>query len=173
MQIIRKIKSGFDSPEDVLLFLRIFMFATVLPLLVRFLSIPKLMNIITPGTPVPGVKCDDIARKKIEKYTDYILGTNFWIYNSTCLKRSLIMYSFLRKYGMNVRLCFGVKYKKEMSVGLEGNQLDGHAWLLYNGDIYLEKNIQVTKTYIMTYCYPEISDDMNEKVLIAAIEGFE
>jgi hypothetical protein len=172
MRSIRTIQSVIDSREDVLLFLQIFLLATVLPLLVKILSIPGLMKIITPRNPKSGIIIDlDGIRGKIEKYTDYILGIDCWIYKVSCLKRSLLLYSFLRKYGINVSVCFGVKYKKELSGGTNEKQVDGHAWLLYKGDIYLEKNIHVTKTYTMTYCYPGISDDMKEKGYINAIEG--
>lgn len=172
MQIIKKIQSGFDSPEDVLLFVRICSLVTVLPLLVKFLSIPRLMKIITPARQVSAIKCDnDGTRDKIEKYTDYILGRNYWMFKQTCLKRSLILYYFLRKYGMNVSICFGVKYKKEISGSMKEKQMDGHAWLLYRGDIYLEKNIQIAKTYTLTYCYPGIKDHGKEQVFMNGLEG--
>jgi hypothetical protein len=61
-----------------------------------------------------------------------------------------------------------VKYKKGLSGSME---MDGHAWLLYKGECYLEKNIHVTKTYIMTYCYPIYNHDVKEKGCITAVEG--
>jgi hypothetical protein len=113
MEIVRKIRSNFSSFEEVKLFTHIFLLITILPLLIKLLSIPKLMKVLTPGD----LKvCKNIhsekAKEKVIKFTDYIMSRNFWIYKSTCLKRSLILYHFLRKLGINVHIFFGVKYNK-------------------------------------------------------------
>jgi hypothetical protein len=64
-----------------------------------------------------------------------------------------------------------VRYKNERSHGTAEKKMEGHAWLLYKGDIFLEKNVEETKTYKKTYCYPEIKDDVKEKGFIAGSEG--
>jgi hypothetical protein len=92
-------------------------------------------------------------QKKIVTFTDFILNQNIWIYSSTCLKRSLILYHFLRKAGINVTLCFGVKYDGRLNHEAI-KKLEGHAWLLYKGNIILERNLEITKTYTVTYCFP-------------------
>jgi hypothetical protein len=56
---------------------------------------------------------------------------------------------------MNVHICLGVRYGEKLSDKEAENGLEGHAWLLHNGDIFLEREVEVTKTYKMTYCYPE------------------
>ena len=38
----------------------------------------------------------------------------------------------------------------------EIKKLEGHAWLLYNGTVFLEKNTEIAKTYKITYCFPEM-----------------
>ncbi len=228
--IIGKIRDNFSSFEDIWLFIRIFFLVTALPAMVRFLSLPKLMNVLThrdskvyqnleiekskdtkefisktsflsfpllsspcrgsvgnPSDSCPRIVGDrfgillknDPGRagmtsgqaamteietgcgftydliSKIVKFTDYILSRNFWIYRNTCLKRSLVLYHFLRGLGINVHICFGVRYNG-MSPNKEAEKkLEGHAWLIYNGDIFLERNIESTKAYKMTYCFTD------------------
>ncbi|MBI5664180.1 MAG: lasso peptide biosynthesis B2 protein [Nitrospirae bacterium] len=167
MRTIKKIRSNVNSLEDVGLFLQIFFLITILPLLVKFMTVPQLMKTLTPKNLKDNSKCDlNEMRDKIEKYTLYILSKDFWMYKNICLKRSLVIYHFLRKYGMYVTICFGVRYINERPGNAEIKKMEGHAWLVYNGDIFLEKNVEETKTYRMTYCYPKNEDEANEKELI-------
>ena len=153
--ILRKMKANFSSFKDIWLFIQIFLLATLLPVMLRLLSLSRLMRILTPADKTVPNHMDLEKRKdKIVKYTDYILGRHFWIYKSICLKRSLILYHFLRQLGIKVHICFGVKYNEALTDKEAKKKLEGHAWLLYKGDIFLEKNIEAAKTYQMTYCFP-------------------
>ncbi len=156
MEIIRKIRSNFNSLDEILLFIQVFFLITILPLLIRLLTIPRLMKVLT-SKELKVFKNPNLeeSRNKILKYTDYILSRNLWIYKSTCLKRSFVLYHFLRKLGINVHICFGIRYNDELPDREAEKKLEGHAWLIYNGDIFLEKNADETKTYKMTYCFPE------------------
>ncbi len=151
-----KIRENFSSFEEIWLFTQIFILVTLLPVMLKLLSIPKLLRILTPQD-VKVYKDMDPAKSKdrIVKFTDYILSRNFWIYKNTCLKRSLVIYHFLRKLGINVHLCFGVRYNGKLPDREAEKKLEGHAWLLYNRDVFLERNTDVMKTYKMTYCFPE------------------
>ncbi len=161
MEFVRKLRSNFSSCEEVELFIQIFLLITILPLLINLLSIPKLMNVLTPGDLKVYKNIDSKkAKEYVIKFTDYILSRNYWIYKSTCLKRSLVLYHFLRKLGINVHIFFGVKYNNELMEREAKKKLDGHAWLVYNGDIFLERNIEMTKTYKVTYCFPEIREQI-------------
>ncbi|MEW6570517.1 MAG: lasso peptide biosynthesis B2 protein [Nitrospirota bacterium] len=156
MKVIRKFKSNFDSFDEVLLFIEIFFLITILPLLIKRLTVSRLMKTLTPRT----VKYDnknnyEELKGKIVKYTDYILSRNFWVYRSTCLKRSLVLYHFLRKSGINTQICFGVRYNEDLTYINRKKRIEGHAWLLYNGDIFLEMSSEMAKTYTVTYCFPE------------------
>jgi hypothetical protein len=160
---ITRVRANFSSFEEVELFIQISLLITILPVLIKLLSIPRLMKVLTPGD-LKAYKNADLekTKDKIVKFTDYILGRNFWIYKTKCLKRSLVLYHFLRKIGINVNICFGVRY------GEEGGKkkLDGHAWLVYNGDIFLEKNVQMTKTYKVTYCFPEVREQIAQEAIL-------
>ncbi len=167
LNFMRKIRANFSSLEEVELFIQIFLLITILPFLIKLLSIPKLMKVLTPRN-LKGYKNMDLekTKHKIVKFTDFILGLNFWIYKSICLKRSLVLYHFLRKLGINVHICFGVKYNSELSDREAKKKLEGHAWLLYNGDILLEKNIEMTKTYKVTYCFPEEREQIAKEAIL-------
>ena len=155
--ILRKIRANFSSFEEVWLFIQIFLLVAVLPLMLKLLSIPRLMKVLTPSK-FKVYKNQESAKSKdkIVKFVDYILGRNLWIYKSTCLKRSLVLYHFLKRSGIRVHVCFGVRYKEELRT-VDAKRLGGHAWLLYNGNVFLEKNTEIAKTYKMTYCFPDIS----------------
>ncbi|GIW46955.1 MAG: hypothetical protein KatS3mg078_0832 [Deltaproteobacteria bacterium] len=166
MGIIRKLNSNFNSVEEVILFFRIFLLITFLPLLTRFLSVPRLMKVITPRNLKVCKNLDEETRiEKLVKFTNYVLSFNFWIYKNTCLKRSLVLYHFLRRSGINVHICFGVRYKDRLPDTEKKKKLEGHAWLLYNGDIFLESNTEITKTYKVTYCFPEVKEEVGEAII--------
>ena len=155
--ILRKFRSEFNSFRDVYLFFQILLIITLLPILFRLLSLPGLIKKFTPRS----VKYQENASlkkttDKIVKFIDFILKRDFGRYKeNTCLKRSLVLYYYLRKHGIDVHICFGVKYDDKATNTEEKNRLIGHAWLLYNGNILLEKNAAETKTYKVTYSFPE------------------
>ncbi len=156
IRIIKKIRKNFTSFEEIRFFTQIVFLVTALPFLLKFSSISMLMRMLTPRA-LKNYENLDLERlsERIVVFTDYILRLNFWMYKGTCLKRSLVLYYLLRKLGINVHICFGVRYKRELSDKEVERALEGHAWLLYNGDIFMERNPETTKTYKITYCYPE------------------
>jgi len=162
--ILRKIRLNFGSFKDIWLFIRIFLLITLLPAMLRLFSLPMLMKMLTPRDLRVCKDQDSESRDKIVKFADYLLNRNFWIFRSTCLKRSLILYHFLRKLGINLHVCFGVKYNVKLPDRKTQKKLEGHAWLFYNGNIFLERNTEVTKTYKLTYFFPDIMEQTGESI---------
>ena len=152
---IRKLKDNFGSIAEVWLFIRILLLLTALPGMIRLLSFGRVLNVLT-FRPLGTQRHVDPqrSRERIVKFTDYILSRNFWIYRESCLKRSLVLYYFLREIGMDIHICFGIKYRKNLSKR-GSKKLDGHAWLLYDGEPFLERNTELTKSYTLTYCFPD------------------
>jgi len=153
--MINKFKKNFRSFGDLWLFMRIFGLITHLPIIVKYLSIPTLLKTLTPG----GKKFDtnlnaDPLIEKVVKYTDYILGYNWLVYKKTCLTRSLVLYHFLRKYGIEVHICLGVKKGESFGEVDSEKILQGHAWLTYDGNIFLEKNSLGAHNFKTTFCFP-------------------
>jgi hypothetical protein len=164
MKTINKLKANFHSLGDILLFLQIFSLITTLPFLIKLLTLPQLMKILTPQAKNCNSKlaCQTF-KDKIIKYTDYILSRNFWIYKSTCLNRSLILYHFFRKLDIDIQICFGIRYKKRSDDTMGKKIIEGHAWLLHNGEFVSEANSEMTRTYNMTYCFPEKNENKDKQ----------
>jgi hypothetical protein len=160
--IVRKIRGNFNSPRDVLLFLRMSLLVIALPSLLRFLSIPRLMKLLTPRRNTALHDPAGNVGDKITKYTDYLLSRNFWMFRSTCLRRSLVLYHFLRREGLDVRICFGVCYKGALRQEGSGKELEGHAWLLHKGEVFLERNAAMVRDYTITYCFPAVNDHASD-----------
>jgi len=157
--IARKIRENFSSLQDITLFVRILSLVAFLPAMLKLLSIPMLMQMFTPRRMTTSGSPDtNKGQDKIVKYADYILSRNFWMFRSTCLRRSLVLYHFLRRGGTNVQICFGVRYKGELGQEEFSKELEGHAWLLYKGEIFLERNVAMAGEYRVTYCYPAEDD---------------
>ena len=153
--MISKFKRNITSWRDVLLFYRVLGLITVLPLLVKSHTLPGLMNRLTPKNKgsSQGIATDR-HKTKIVKYTDFILGWGVGVWNKTCLKRSLVLYHFLRNLGLPVYICFGVRISRSAKQQDCHGQLEGHAWLWYEGDLFLETDPQMTRTYMETYRFP-------------------
>lgn len=154
-EIARKLKDNFNSPRELLLFGRIFLLITVLPLLVRFLTLPRLMKFLSRRTrDAPGNRSTGEYVHRAVKFTDYILSRNFWIYRKTCLKRSLVLYHFLQPAVGDLGVCFGVRRGKKADDN-DQKELDGHAWLVQRGECFLEEEPDLTRKFIVTYRFPE------------------
>ena len=153
--MIEKFKKNFRSFGDLWLFMRIFGLITLLPVMIKYLSILSLLKTLTPVGNKPGQKLNiDSLIEMIVKYTDYILGYNWLFYKKTCLTRSLVLYHFLRKYGIEVHICLGVKKGESLGEVDSEKILQGHAWLTYDGNIFLEKDSLGTHTFKTTFCFP-------------------
>jgi hypothetical protein len=156
MKILEKIRDNISSLEEFSLLIRIFFLVAVLPIMLKRLSVSKLMQVFTPRNTISYKKKDMKKYKEnIVKFTDYVLNLTPGMWKGTCLKRSLVLYFLLRKLGMDVRICFGTRYNRNLSNSEAKKNLEGHAWLIYKGSIFLERNTELTKTYTMTYSFPE------------------
>jgi Transglutaminase-like superfamily len=155
--MLHKFKRNFRSSGDIWLFIRIFGLITLLPIMVKSLSIPTLLKKLTPMGKHSVERFDvDLLCEKIGKYTDYILGHHLLVNKKPCLKRSLVLYHFFRKYGVNVQFCMGVRINKTLAENQGGRKLIGHAWIRYDGKIFMEKAPIEDKTYTETFCFPNI-----------------
>lgn len=158
MEAVSKFRSNVQSSEDVLLFIRIFLLITILPVLIRFLALPRLMKVLTRDVSGLSGRYDhNTYREQVIRFTDFILSRNFWMYRSTCLKRSLVLYRFLHTVAPDMHICFGVKLRKDSPQHGRDTVLEGHAWLIQNGENFADMNQEITSTYTVTYCFPERS----------------
>lgn len=128
----------------IVIFAEVFLLASALPVLLRFFSLPSVMKYLTPEKSEENPLQWKI--NLIVNAVNKILGIGFFIFHPTCLKKSLILYHFLRKAGMNVVIHFGVKKN--------GCALDGHSWITKNGE-RLYDNLETVDDFSITYSYPQ------------------
>jgi len=116
------------SPSDLLLACEIFLFAAVVPLLLR-MQLPWLESLLRPQKTRPTP--NPIKIRQIVTYTDRALRLGWPLIRPGCLTRGLTLYYFLRRAGLDVTLAFGVANPRSAVVG--------HCWLVLDGQPYLER----------------------------------
>jgi len=147
---LTRLRRQFRSAAEVRLFVRMLALATVLPLLLRRLSVPRLLQLLTPRARV-GTPAGTERVERLVGYSNIILYRRFWVYRPNCLKRSLLLYYFLRQAGYEVQLYLGVQ-----PTALDGEK-GGHAWLMYRGEPFQEPQSERLADYVVTYRYPDDS----------------
>ncbi len=148
MTRLKKLFNYIESPGDLLLFSQIFIFLTILPLLLKLFSLKKLMEVLSSDSK----ENRDVDADKILQLTNLILHRDVFIYKNICLKRSLTLYYFLSRMGQSVNIYYGVKRDTELNN--EDAVLDGHSWIELNGEIFNEGDKNAPEMYHITYSYP-------------------
>ena len=120
--------------------------ARICGMLARIVAVQKRVSVarlVSSFDPAPAEQRDGIDIGRINWLTRGVLRRLFS--GRYCMKRSLILFHFLRKAGQEARIVFGVTK--------EEGKLEGHAWVTVNGEPYAEEG-PVDK-YTVTYSYPE------------------
>jgi len=153
LTFINKIKNNFDSATDFYNFIRVFILITIITILLKLISVKKILELFNPEFRSNEVREFEII--KLARYTDSLLNISFQYFDSNCLRRSLVLFCILRKIGIDVTFNVGIK-----SSGLEHDRdikrigkLDGHAWISLHNKIYLEKLPEITQTYKVIFSY--------------------
>ncbi|UCF04768.1 MAG: lasso peptide biosynthesis B2 protein [bacterium] len=125
----RAIISLLKNPAEFVLSLRITFFLSVLPLMLKIFSVRSIVHRITPRRERCISTRLTIGRVVYlcEGILDYMQRFG---YRFSCLRRSLLLYRFMRYYGEPVVINFGVKW--------EADQLMGHSWLTLEGKTFRE-----------------------------------
>lgn len=131
-----------------LCFLEIRFFSMVVPFIARLFSFEGMLKIVEPRRPWRGAGLP--TAEEIAVYVDRILGRRLLMRRQLCLRRSLVLYRFLRKLGLDVQINFGVA-----PPGRSG-RLKAHAWLSQKGKPFLESGeTHEGFDLIHTYCGKE------------------
>lgn len=153
--VLKKIRDNFRSFRDVQLFLHLHLFLLFISILLKIVSLKRLFVIMSYLSAKRNHSYYSNHKKDLTvHYTDMILRRGYWNKANRCLKRTLVLFHFLRKSGMDVHICFGVRYKEEKPAAEEKKKLEGHAWLLYRGEPFLENDREAIKTYTNTLRFP-------------------
>jgi hypothetical protein len=136
--------------KDIILFLRIFHLALILPFLLHKRKFPDLCETLASKYVEANYQKD-----KIIKYTDFLLNWILPVFRNYCLMRSLILYTFLRQSKVNTSINIGVRVD-------EKGKIRGHSWLTLNGQPYLTDN-KIIERFKVIYVFP--SDELRKSII--------
>lgn len=139
---LRQLRRTNCSLADLWLFLRIFVFAALVPLLMR-IKLPQLERYLHPAA-FPSHP-NGAQVEKIIRYTDKALRLGKPLLQVKCLTRGLTLYYFLRRAGVEVSLCFGAETFDE--------RFAAHCWLIKDGEPFSEPQ-DPRRLYTPVYTLP-------------------
>lgn len=92
------------------------------------------------------VSCSPAPAEVMVKLDKLWRACGFWMTRllrnpRPCLRRSLVLYNWCRKNGMESKLVVGV--------GKDGDVLKGHAWLQVYGNVYREDPVMLATEYVV------------------------
>ena len=126
--------------------LKMSIFAALMPLLLKCYSLERVLGMITPNIKGRQGVTSPASVESIVRLGVLLLKRNRLFLKNSCLNRSLLLYYFLRKDGIEVQIHFGVKK-------LQG-YLTGHSWLTQNGNLLIDKKRHV-EDFTTIISYPE------------------
>jgi Transglutaminase-like superfamily len=129
MRILDKL-NRIECPGDLWLVLRIASLSSLLPLLLRWVSLPILLKLLEPPINKAAPMQEEI--EKIVYFTKGVLNRNILAGKNTCLKRSLLIYRFLGMPRGRAAVHLGISKETE---------LKGHSWLTIEGKVYPPENV--------------------------------
>ncbi len=154
-QLYRKAKNNFDNTSDIILFFQVITVVSLLPILLRLFPLSSVIRRFTVSdVSLLHNNNRNVFFKKLIKYVDYIFSLNIGIYNTNCLKRSIVIYYFLNKKSVNVELKLGVKKHIEKNTETMNPDLQGHAWLMIDNKPFNAHPTLDIKSYTVTATFP-------------------
>lgn len=144
--LFRALRFFYRDLSSALLLVRMATWVVVLSLLIRVMSLPRVMNLIAPRVR-RRVRSDEhptLLQARLARLVDLLLGLNFWVFTRTCWKRAPVLHRYLALNGIETRIVFGVRQE---GAGV----LAGHAWLERGGQPLLESS---PPEYTVTYSFP-------------------
>ena len=155
--MLTKIRRNFSNIYEFIFFFNIFFYALIISFLVRVIKIQTILTNLTPRK--NSFWKGKTSPERLSKYVDSILGLRLFGLKPNCLNRSVILYHFLYKLGVAVKINFGVRKTD--------NDIEGHGWLTLDGKPYLEES-NAYKTFFLIYSYPGVGQSFR---LHVGLEG--
>ena len=118
--------------RDALLFVRVFLFAASVPLLLR-LKLAALETLVEPRHTPPAPSKGELD--KIVICVDHALMVGRPLIRPGCLTRGVTRYYFLKRAGAEVSLCF--------RMAKVGDEFVGHCWLTNRGEPFLKARVSI------------------------------
>lgn len=108
-------------------------------LLLGFVRLQRLMETLTPLKPLPRTLSEAETLPRAREITRIVsIAAGHGLYRATCLRRSMLVWWFLRREGIPSHICFGVR--------MTDRTLEAHAWVEWDG-IVLNDSITVHEQY--------------------------
>ncbi len=121
--------------------------ASLLWLLLRILSLPRMLALIDPGV-TAAAGAGQVPLERAVALVSELLGRrrhSLGPWQTGCLSRSLVLFRLLRQAGWPVVVCFGV--------AREGGAISGHCWLEQDGVAVAEED-DPRRAFRAIYSYP-------------------
>jgi len=97
-------------------------------LLLGYARLHRVMDKVAPSKPGDRTLSESETLKRAGKITRLVsIAAGHGLYRATCLRKSLLVWWFLRKDGIQSNICFGVR--------IIDSTLEAHAWVEWNGMI--------------------------------------
>jgi hypothetical protein len=87
-----------------------------------------------------------VPPSRLVRLVDLLMRATF--HDRYCMKRSLLLFHFLRRWGHDARIHFGVAKR--------GGELTGHAWVDLDGRPFAEHG-DPNRHFTRTYSFPEVT----------------
>lgn len=133
------------SPE---LRVRALVAAFLIPPTLRVVSFQRVASRLERGWPRLSSNSVGFVDAALADFVDGILHRLPGPWRHTCLKRSAVLFHLLRSAGRSVELRIGVRRD-------DAGRLQAHAWLVKDGELYLESNPEMTLTHSVLARFPE------------------
>jgi hypothetical protein len=136
-----------QDPRKLILFLRILIAIPIMHVLVHCLSLPRLMKLLDRAFGEwRSLTNEEIERARLAwKYASFLLVRVLKV-KRPCFLRSLIVFHLMRRERVSIRIVLGVRKMASL--------IEGHSWLLLNGDPLLEQSDPLL-TYTEVHAYPD------------------
>lgn len=126
---LEKLRQNFRRPADLLTFLATGRLVLAADRHKSRLPVPELLARFTPS---PGPPCEPWFIEALERYANWWLEKRWFPVRHNCWTRALVLFWLLRKHGI-------VDVSLRVGVAANSGGLDGHAWLVRNGEPFLER----------------------------------
>jgi hypothetical protein len=144
-----RLREVVGTPSGLAWFLEVGALIAALPLLLRRVPLPRLLEMLTPARSAwsPGPECTIRA-------VDWWLGRRIGMFRPNCLTRALVLYRFLVMAGLPVEFRLGARMVARPETGGLDERLLGHAWLVVGDAPFAEERARVDEIFRETYRFP-------------------
>jgi hypothetical protein len=144
----------FDAIADVRDFLAIGVKLALMPIVLSRLRLPQLLNRLDGTIAAPRARGALGADAATASGPRLALYADFWLRRlrprNPCLRRSLVLFGHLRRAGVPVTFCLGIRTDQPLDAAAA---VAGHAWLELDGRVILDSETAV-ENHVTTFRYP-------------------